>query len=224
MAEKNVGEYSLRFDSEWTNFIETRDHWCLYWQQASLVEKFLPRDKSLVEIGVGSGFLSNYLRSRRWSVNTVDIDEDKKPDFVSDASQFDFNDLAPEAILAFEIFEHVPFPLFTKIINNISLANPKFVIFSLPINVTTLFSIDIKLPKLKKRQFSIRLPMNKIKTKNHFWELSGNKKTKTGVLSGRCKGVVKTSDVFEVFESKGYKVNFAEEYGRIKFFVAESLR
>ena len=50
-------------------------------------ENLEPKD-SIIELGIGSGFTSNYLRSKKMDVLTVDIDKKKSPDIVSDAISF----------------------------------------------------------------------------------------------------------------------------------------
>jgi len=67
------------YESEWIHKLETKEHWNSYWIQQKLIEEFVHKDENLLEIGVGSGFCSNYLKSRGFSITTLDIDKDKKP-------------------------------------------------------------------------------------------------------------------------------------------------
>ena len=46
-----------------------------------------PND-SLIEVGIGTGFNSNYLKGKNIDVLTVDVDENKSPDIVADAVNF----------------------------------------------------------------------------------------------------------------------------------------
>ena len=72
------------------------------------MEGHIKPNDALIEIGIGSGFTSNYLRSKNINVLTVDIDEQKLPDVVSDATKF-IPDKNYDHFCAFEVFEHMKF-------------------------------------------------------------------------------------------------------------------
>lgn len=225
MPEKSVNGYRLSYGStNWIHKIESREHWCFYWRQASLVENFASNSSQLVEIGVGSAFLQNYLKARGRNVISVDIDENKNPDFVSDASQFNFGSLKPDCILAFEVFEHIPYPLFQRVVTNIARAEPSVIIFSLPRSVRYLVQFRLKLPKIPPLEANITIPKRKILTPNHFWELSMFGGTAKGVVEGDQKGVVGVNQIIHTFNDNGYSVKKVASEGRINFFVAEPLR
>lgn len=221
MNKRNVDGFDLTFSSDWTKKIESREHWGYYWRQASLVEDHVSRDDRILEIGVGSGFLQNYLKSRGWDSFSVDIDENKAPDFVSDASTFNFNHVSPDCFLAFEIFEHIPFPLFSRTIKNIASSNPKNIIFSLPISLYFVFELKFKLPKLGFFEINIPMPKFKIKTENHFWELGMFGYSDSGALDGSRKGVVGIKDINNIFNQYAYSVTEVSREGRIVFFLAQ---
>ena len=54
-----------------------------YWYQQKIMEGFAEWNKgeTMLEIGVGSGFTSNYCRNKGFKVTTLDIVDDKKPKF-----------------------------------------------------------------------------------------------------------------------------------------------
>ena len=64
-----------KYSSNWIHKLETREHWLSYWHQIKLMEGYVEQKDSLVEIGIGSGFTSNYLRSKKVDVLTIDIDK-----------------------------------------------------------------------------------------------------------------------------------------------------
>lgn len=222
MAQKNVDGFNLTFDSDWTQQIESQEHWSFYWHQAKLVEMHTSKDDQLVEIGVGSGFLQNYLQSKGWHVSSVDIDAEKKPDFVSDASQFDFFSLSPRCFIAFEIFEHIPYPLLERTISNITKPNPEIIIFSIPLSVRFILKLNLKIPKTPNIKINIPIPKRKVITKNHYWELSLFGNTEDGVLDGQKRGLVSLSDVRRLFSNHGYSVDRVGRADKIQFFVAST--
>ena len=107
-----------KYSSDWINKLETREHWLSYWHQIKLMEGHIKPNDSLIEIGIGSGFTSNYLRSKNVNVLTVDIDEQKLPDVVSDATKF-IPDKNYDHFCAFEVFEHMKFDEMYIILKNI---------------------------------------------------------------------------------------------------------
>lgn len=153
-------------------------------------------------------------------MTTVDIDEDKKPDIVSDASSCDFSVEDLSVVLAFEVFEHLPFPLFKRTIQNIAFQKPTSFLLSLPWSVRNIASIKLKVPKCPVFEARLDIPKKKIFTKNHFWELKGRGETAPEVLDGSAKGMVSIKDVRAVFEGQNYIVEPVHREGRIQFFKA----
>ncbi len=169
------------FDSEWTKKLETELHWRLYWLQQYLIEKYIKKTDCLLEIGVGTKFAANYLKSKGFSITTFDIDKDKKPDIVGNIVEYDWEEEKFNHILAFEILEHIPFEMFEIVMGKFNKICHNNIFLSLPVNEKTIFEIDYKLPKLKKKTFSINIKKRKITTKTHFWEVGYENYTKNCV-------------------------------------------
>ena len=70
---QNVDGIEYRYSSEWIKSLESEDHWRFYWSQISLIHKELQEGDTILEIGPGSGFTTNYLRSKGYTVSTIDI-------------------------------------------------------------------------------------------------------------------------------------------------------
>lgn len=215
-----VDGYDLRYSSDWTGKLEGQGHWVLYWNQANIVWGHVPKHERVLEVGVGSGFLSNYLRHKGWSVKTVDIDTDKKPDMVGDISTLDVFPLNCSVVLAFEVFEHIPFPLFRRAIENISKSPASKIAFSVPWSIRSLFKASVKLPKVSQKNVSMWVGTRKIKTANHYWELSRKPCNDELPVSGQERGVVELSSMREVFERYGFHVQLLHSVGRIQFAIA----
>lgn len=160
------------YDSKWINKLEDNYHWNLYWWQQKLMFNYIKPNTKALEIGIGTKFASNYLRGKGVNVSTIDIDKDKKPDIVANIVNYKLNDKY-DFILAFEIFEHIPYNEFIKTLNNIK-NNTDYLFISLPLLKKKVFEIKLLLPIIHYTKFSIFIPKKKITTKNHFWEI-GNK-------------------------------------------------
>jgi len=211
---KKIDDIDVCFSSDWINELEEEKHFRYYHQQAKIVYDYCNRNDHIFEIGVGSALLSDLLKRRGWKVTTLDIDEDKKPDVCESASEFDYLNAAADVILAFEIFEHIPFSTFEKVIEKISASNVKEIYFSLPWNEVQLVDFKLKLPVIDSVKFRWAMPRNKIITKAHFWELSKKKKEVGGKL------LVTIKDVERLFNKYGYAVNQLNKVDYIEYFQA----
>lgn len=145
-------------------------HWRYYWQQQNLIYDFLKKEDKILEIGVGTKFTSNYLKSKEYNVTSIDIDAIKKPDIVADITNYKFDEHF-DHILAFEVFEHLPFNDFLIAVNNLSKICNKNLFISLPRNEKVWFRLSVNFKIFKISNFQISTVRNKILSKYHFWEI-----------------------------------------------------
>ena len=226
VRKKNVDGFELSFSSNWIKHLEGQEHWGFYWHQARLIEDRIPEANQILEIGVGTKFLSNYLVSRGRSVTTLDIDEDKRPDYVEDASSFDYAALNLDTVIAFEIFEHLPFPLFCRVIERLSECGVNQIVFSVPWCEKKLFRGQIKLPRMNPYRFALTVPWRKVSTVNHFWELDSMSILNRGRMVEQVsneKVLIPLKQVVDLFEAQGYAVRLEKKVDYIQFFSAEKL-
>lgn len=158
-----------KYTSDWIHKLEDKAHWILYWNQVSLLLEAAEKDDSILEIGKGSGFTSNYLTSKGFRVTTIDIDPDKKPDILTNIVTYPFDEKY-DHILAFEVIEHIPYDEMELVMRKLYNACNKSVIISVPRNQKIWFTIDIK-TLLFQRTYSLATIRNKLTTDNHFWEI-----------------------------------------------------
>lgn len=88
--------------------------------------------KTVLEVGVGSGVVANFLKRAGIEVITCDIDKSTRPDVVADVRELPFEDNSFDAVLAYEILEHIPFENFEKAFLELRRVSRKKVIISLP--------------------------------------------------------------------------------------------
>jgi 2-polyprenyl-3-methyl-5-hydroxy-6-metoxy-1,4-benzoquinol methylase len=160
-----------RFSSDWIHDLEGKEHWRSYWHQLRMILPALEEGDDLLEIGPGTGFLSNYLKSKGYRVTTLDIDDRKSPDIVANLVAYPFPDVY-DHILAFEVFEHIPFEKFTEILPKLKKSSRKNIFLSIPRNFRIWFHADLIIPYFKDVTFSIKTKRRKIIVANHFWELN----------------------------------------------------
>ncbi len=159
-----------KYSSEWIYDLESEQHWRLYWYQQKLMQNKIHSGDNVLEIGVGSGFTANYLKSKGVNVKTLDIDRGKKPDVVANLVEYPFPERY-DHILAFEVFEHIPFIEFKDVIKKISNICKKHVFLSVPRNERLWFQIDIQFPIIGQKEIRFATLKNKVTEPAHFWEI-----------------------------------------------------
>ena len=141
------------------------------------MEELVKPGQHVLEIGVGSGFAANYLRSNNIAVTTLDIDEDKSPDIVANLVTYEFQQ-EYDHILGFEVFEHIPFKEFKALLNKFSKFCKGYLFLSVPRNERIWLQCELKLPILGNMAFEITTLKGKISEPHHFWEVDYGKFSK----------------------------------------------
>ena len=187
----NVRGVEYKYSAEWIHELESEKHWRLYWNQQKLIQNKVKKGDHVLEIGVGSGFTVNYLRSKGVKVKTLDIDSKKKPDITENIVEYQFAEYY-DHILAFEVFEHIPFREFKMVLRKMCCVCQKYIFLSVPRNEKVWMSCVLKLPKVAKREFRLVTLKHKVTEPAHFWELDD--------------GCISTHDLEQVFYDNKLKV------------------
>lgn len=184
------------------------DNYFAFPQMTSFIEQiWLVRElkpATVLEIGKGNGFVSNFLKSMGISVLTYDINPNLEPDIVGSIDDLEkhFPKHTFDLVLCAEVLEHMPFEEFEKHIRLISKICNYFVI-TLPSSKKMLINVQsfIKIPKIKYKLIGFCLTIRSKKiAKEHHWELDSSIKTK-------YKNVIK---IFSMY----YDI---KKYGRFRF-------
>jgi hypothetical protein len=155
-----------------TKLYETKQRFCSYWHQIDEIFKCDP--SSMLEIGIGSGFLHKYLKSRELRVTTCDINPLLYPDVIASVLFLPFNAKAFDLVACFEVLEHLDYGLFPDALSELSRVSAKSVLISLP-DVETCERILVdngKTINFAKYKISSRQCMkNHIFDGEHYWEI-----------------------------------------------------
>lgn len=165
-----INGVTYKYSSEWIYSLENEIHWQLYWQQQNIMRNRVSPGQKVLEIGVGTGFTANYLRSKGVHVTTFDIDPGKHPDLLGNLVTYDFPDLY-DHFLAFEVFEHIPFNELTSVLAKISQVCKGCLFLSVPRNEKLLFRLQIQILNRIKKTAELAIKRQKIITKTHHWEV-----------------------------------------------------
>ena len=191
-----------KYSSDWINKLESKEHWLSYWHQIKLMLESLEPKDSVIELGIGSGFTSNYLRSKNIEVLTVDIDKKKSPDIVSDAISFKPNKNY-DHFCAFEVFEHMKFEEMENVLKNIKSKIDKNIFISVPIYKKTPINIELKFKSYWK-SITVKTPKTSIIDPHHYWELNYKDITEERLIS--------------VFEHHNFKLKNKNSFFRWRYF------
>ena len=109
---------------------DTRQRFASYWHQIAEIMSLLP--ERVLEIGVGSGFVSTYLRNQNLPLTTLDTSCDLKPQIVGDVTQIPCADSSFDVVSCCEVLEHLPYELFPTALSEIHRVSRRYAIVSLP--------------------------------------------------------------------------------------------
>jgi hypothetical protein len=198
-----------RYASEWISKLESEARWRLYWHQQKLIDGLVAPGQSLLEIGPGNGFTSMYLRTKGLAVTTLDIDADKHPDIVANIATYEFPK-SYDAVLAFEVFEHIPFDKFEQVMGRLAKVAGRYVFISVPRNELVPFRVALKLgARRREHSFELRRLEGKVREVHHYWELD-------------CDGTATSARVERLFVDCGFRVARRGRRGRYRFYALQS--
>lgn len=199
--EEVVNGTTYKYSSEWIHDLESENHWRLYWTQQKLMEGEVRRGDEVLEIGVGSGFAANYLESQGVSVTTLDIDADKNPDIVANLVEYDFQKKY-DHILAFEVFEHLPFEELEEIASRIKISCRQGIFMSVPLCQREIIRLEYRVPFFGSGVLNLPLKKREVTEPHHFWEIG-------------CNGV-KERDFYKIFTEKRFEIQETmEKFSRL---------
>lgn len=182
---------------------DSKERFISYWHQLNEIVSLNARE--VLEIGIGNGFVSNYLRGKGIKIKTFDIDKRLNPDVVGSVLKIPFFDEIFDVIACYEVLEHLPYSNFRESLKEMSRVSRKSVILSLP-DVTTVYRINIELPRIRSIKRLINHPFHRpaqhVFDGEHYWEIG-----KTSYPLKRIEfdirqsglNIIKTYRVFEFY-------------------------
>jgi len=143
-----------------------------YWYQTKEIIDLEP--ENVLEIGIGNGFVSQYLRNRKINIMTLDIDERLKPDIPGSILDIPFADGSFDTVASYEVLEHIPYNDVKKALFEIYRVSQKHAIISLP-DCTLVYRFCLSIPQIGMINKLIPLPRLKgpqhVFDGQHYWEI-----------------------------------------------------
>jgi ubiquinone/menaquinone biosynthesis C-methylase UbiE len=185
-----------------SSYYDTKERFCSYWHQIDEVLQLQP--KAVLEVGIGNGFLTRYLRQRGTSVTTLDIDYDLVPDVTGSVLRLPFSDDSFDVVTCYEVLEHLPYTDFSTALKELARVSTSGVLISLP-DVSTVYRFYLSLPRMRPFKKLIPhpypRPISHICDGQHHWEMGKKgydlKRLKNDILRSGLK-ILKTYRVFEM--------------------------
>jgi ubiquinone/menaquinone biosynthesis C-methylase UbiE len=158
--------------------------WMDYWYQIREVLTLHPRN--LLEVGVGSGVVFDYLKSQGVNITTIDINKELNPDVVGSVTNIPLKDNFFDVVLCAEVLEHLPFADFEKGLKELNRVSKKYVVLSLP-HFGPMIKASIKAPFIKEIKifFKTYLPVVHKFNGEHYWEIG-----KKGYPSSKIRKII----------------------------------
>lgn len=177
-----------------------KNRWISYWHQLNEILDSNPQ--SVLEIGVGSKVVSNYLKNQGIKVVTLDIDDNLKPDVKASIIKMPFEDNFFDVVLCAEVLEHLPFEKFEESLKELKRISRKNVVLSLP-HFGHSLKLSFKIPFIKEKKIAVRLafPIKHKFNGEHYWEI-GKRGYPLAKIKKTLKGHFKIKKEFIPFENQ----------------------
>lgn len=151
---------------------DSKGRFCSYWHSIDEIRSLDP--ESVLEVGIGNGFVSDYLKKRRINVVALDIDERLDPDCVGSVLDLPFLCDSFEIVACFEVLEHLPYEDFPRALSELYRVSNSHVVLSLP-DLSRVCRLYICLPKAGELKMLIPLPRLKPLIRKfdggHYWNI-----------------------------------------------------
>lgn len=182
---------------------DSKERFISYWHQINEIISFEP--EKVLEIGVGNGFTSKYLKDRNLNVITFDVENGLSPDVVGSVLKLPFTSESFDVIACYEVLEHLPYSEFPKALKEIHRVSQKHVVLSLP-DVTTVYRINLELPRIRPIKRLVNHPFHRPVQHTfdgeHYWEIGKTgyplKRIELDIRNAGLK-IIKTYRVFEFY-------------------------
>ncbi len=181
---------------------DTKERFCSYWHQIQEIIHLNPN--TILEIGIGNGFVTNYLKQRGFKVVTIDIDEKLNPNVAGSVLNIPFSNEAFDVVACFELLEHLPYKSFSNALSEIfRVSNPYALLFLRDAN--RVYRIWVQIPKIGELKKLIPRARHRRPTHHfrglHYWEIGKASYSLKRIINDITKAgfnIMKTYRVFEI--------------------------
>ena len=185
---------------------DTKERFISYWHQIHEIISLEP--KKVLEVGIGNGFLTRYLREKGWDVTTLDIVSELRPDVAGSVLSLPFGDTAFDVVTCFEVLEHLPYDDFTKALEELRRVSRRHLILSVP-DHTAVYRVNIELPRMKPIKRLVPHPFPKPPPHEfdgeHYWIIGKSNYPLEKISHDIERTGFKIVETYRVFEFYGHR-------------------
>lgn len=193
-------------------FYDSKERWISYWHQINEIIKLNP--KKVLEIGIGNGFVSKYLKERKLNIVTLDIDNRLNPDVVGSVLNIPLEDNSFDVVACYEVLEHLPYENFGRALSEIFRVSNSYAILSLP-DVSRVYRLYIQIPKVGTFKRLMPLPRIKIPIHKfdgeHYWEIGKAGYSLNRIIEDIQKAGFKIEKTYRIFENPYHRFFIARK-------------
>lgn len=186
----------------------SRDQLASFVTQIDTVAQCYP--KTMLEVGKGNGFVSDYFRKAEVEVTTVDVNPVLQPDVcgsILDLTSL-LNEKCYDVVLCAEVLEHLPLAEFDECLQQLAASTAKNAILTLPSCMRSPIDLGftLKIPHLKRCYARMYLPLfRRAIASEHYWEIGSERETSMAAIKKRIARYFKIERVFREF-TKSYHI------------------
>jgi len=185
--------YKLSYDS--------KERFCSYWHQIN--EVLLSKPEKVLEVGLGNGFVSEYLRKRGLKITTLDSDKRLNPDVVGSVLELPFADESFNVVTCCEVLEHLPYEDFNKALSAIFRVSKSYAVLSIP-EASRVYRLNVQIPRVGEIKKLVSLPGLRKAVPNfdgeHYWEIGMVNYSLDKIINDIKKMGFKIERTYRVFE------------------------
>lgn len=182
MQEESVKQNSLKKDMQGFRRLsyDIPVRFMSYWTQINETCDLEP--ESVLEIGIGNGFVSKYIEDRGLNVTTMDFNKNLCPDICASVLDIPLESDSFDVVVCCEVLEHLPYTDFQKALAEIQRVTRRHVVISLP-DARKFFTLRVGVHRGKMFQTNFDIwRIGKI-DKDHEWEINQPGYTKKRISS-----------------------------------------
>ncbi len=189
----------------------SKERFISYWHQINEVLQLNPRD--VLEIGVGSGFVSTFLKNAGVRIETLDIDAQLNPDIVGTVMNMPVLNESFHLVICYQVLEHLPYSEFKKALSEIYRVSQQYVILSLP-DISPAYRWHLEFPKIRPVKCLIANPLRKSVDQkscaDHFWEIGYKNYSLELIASALVRSgftLINTYRIFDCYRQRIFLLN-----------------
>jgi ubiquinone/menaquinone biosynthesis C-methylase UbiE len=180
---------------------DAKSRFVSYWHQINEILQAEP--EQCLEIGIGNGLVSRYVRDRGIHVTTLDLNPRLSPDVVGTVLNLPALDRSFDVVSCCEVLEHLPYDFFIPALRQIWRVSRRTLIMSLP-DVTPVYRIDIELPRFKPIRKLVPHPFPRAKPHvfdgEHHWEIGKKQYPLERIMTDIRGAGFRISETYRIFE------------------------